>query len=95
MTTTYKIDTETIVTTNTIGIVIERTNITDYWKVRFYVQDTFTNSMINALITKKTSLPISITDGTGTVTYTGTVVSWEADENYSQVTITNCTCTKV
>lgn len=95
MTTTYYIDSNAITTTNTIGIAIERTNITDYWKVRFYVQDAFTNTMINALITKKTSLPIAITDGTGTITYTGTVVSWDSSESYSQATITNCTCTKV
>jgi hypothetical protein len=94
MTTTYYIGTLAITSSSSVGVLSERSTEADYWKVRIYVQDTLTNAMVSYLVTNKTSCSIKVSDGTGTVIFTGTVVSWESTTNYSFVNVVNCTCTK-
>lgn len=94
MTTTYYIGSIAITTSNSIGISVERSTEADYWKVRLYLQDVLTNTMISYLVLNKTTCDIKVTDGTGTVTYIGVVTSWESTVEYSYINVINCTCVK-
>lgn len=89
MTATYYIADHLIVTTSSIGVSIERYHSADYWKVRLYLEDIFTSTVMTHLI-PNTTTSISIVDGS-TITYTGTIGYFGTEEDYSYVDLVNCT----
>jgi hypothetical protein len=93
MTIKYYVGSKEIVTLNSIGMSVERYTEAEYWKVRLYLQDIFSSTVITSMITNKASCAISVTDTNGTVTFTGVVISWESTESYSYLDITNAICT--
>lgn len=90
MTTTYKIEDETIVTLNTIGVEIERYYNADYWRIRLYIEDVFTPTVM-ALLIPNTTITVSIEDSVGTIEYTGTLSYWGTSQTYSYVEVLDCT----
>jgi hypothetical protein len=90
MTTTYYINDIEIESNNTIGVSIERYHSQDYWSVRLYVQDVFTNAITSSIIPNTTG-SVSIEDDSGTAIYDGTVTYWASSPDYSYVDFVNCT----
>ena len=92
MTTTYYIDDNEVVTSNSIGISIERYHSADYWKIRLYVADVLSPTIM-ALLIPNTTIPIKVSDDAGDIEYTGTLSYWGTSEDYSFVDVVNCTVT--
>ena len=92
MTTTYYIEDVLIVTSNAIGVSIERYHSADYWKVRLYLSDVLSPTIM-ALLVPNTTIDIKISDDFGDIEYTGTLSYWGTSEDYSFVDVMNCTVT--
>lgn len=90
MTTTYYIEDTEIVTSNAIGVSIERYHSADYWKARLYLADILSPTIM-ALLVPNTTITLKISDDTGDIEYTGTLSYWGTSEDYSFVDIVNCT----
>ena len=94
MTTKYYVSTEEVITTNTIGVSVERYHSQDYWFIRLYVQDAFTSDVTNLLMPNTTS-SIKIEDSVGTTTFTGTISYWSSSVDYSHLDLVNCSISYV
>ena len=92
MTTTYYIGDDAVVTSNSIGVSIERYHSADYWKIRLYLEDVLSSSIMSGLIPNTTS-SIKIDDGSTKITYTGTIGYFGTSEDYSYVDLLDCTVT--
>ena len=89
MTTTYYINSIAIVSTAAIGVSVERYHSADYWAIRLYLQDTFTNAITSSLLPNTTGI-IEIIDTLGTTTFSGTISYWASSVDYSYVDLVNC-----
>lgn len=90
MTTTYYISDTAIVTSNSIGVSIERYHSADYWKIRLYLEDVLSPTIM-ALLIPNTTISIKVSDTVGDMEYTGTLSYFGTSEDYSYVDVVDCT----
>ncbi|HOL44076.1 MAG TPA: hypothetical protein PK659_07495 [Methanothrix sp.] len=81
------------ITSESVGISIERSTPADNWRVRLYVQDIFPNTVVAYILSHPISCSVSVADSNNTVTFTGTAVRWQSNTTYSYVDIWNAVCT--